>query len=215
MLIDTIHLEHENRVQRCIGATILTSDAYRYLQYKELEEQAPCTAASRCFQHHILDKIWWDVSMFGYLWPLTSTSECVGSVAPVQSAAEVGCCCIHKSQSKGVRGQQLSRYLMCAKNLLEINVIVEWHKWIRMANILHNLLGHAWTNWPPPCMKSVYRDAEVSARPWAMCQCSHGQLAVASQLANSEQVTGLSSQSSQSTCHSEANARILNTVLIM
>ena len=107
-LLDTIHLEHDNMVQRCIGATKLTSDTYRYLQYKELQEQAPCTVASRCLQHHMFDKIWWDVFVFGYLWPLTSTSECVGSVVPVQSAAEVGCCCIHKSQSKGVRGQQVT-----------------------------------------------------------------------------------------------------------
>ena len=152
-LLETIHLEHDNMVQRCIGATKLTSDTYSYLQYKELQEQAPCTAASRCLQHHIFDKIWWDVFMFGYLWPLTSTSECVGSVVPIQSAAEVGCCCIHKSQSKGVRGQQPSASLMLLINLVAKSAwstcLHPWHKRIQMVHILHNLLGlldlqHLW-----------------------------------------------------------------------
>ena len=142
----------------------------------DLRVQILWTAASPCLQpllakildskeHVIFIHIWWDVIsfdefwedvfMFGYLWPLTSTSECVGSVVPVQSAAEVGCCCIHKSQSKGVRGAATFSISHAAHQLTVVaetawsTCLHPWHKRIQMVHILHNLLGlidlqHLW-----------------------------------------------------------------------
>ena len=148
-LLDTIHLEHDNMVQRCIRATILASDTCRYLQYKEL----------RCLQHHIFDKIWWVLRRGVYVWlPLTThiyIRMCRFSGTSPICARSRRCCCIDKSQSKGVRGQQLSPSVHAALNLVaktpEAHVFTrgtKGYKWCIFSQL-------AWTNWPPTSMKSV------------------------------------------------------------
>ena len=173
-LLDTIHLEHDNMVQRCIGATILRSENYMARRPTSTNTlncsftllAGPLLAKILDSKEHVIffhiwwdvisfDEFWEDVFMFGYLWPLTSTSECVGSVVPVQSAAEVGCCCIHKSQSKGVRGPATFSISHAAHQLTVVaetawsTCLHPWHKRIQMVHILHNLLGlidlqHLW-----------------------------------------------------------------------
>jgi len=175
-LLDTIHLEHDNMVQRSIGATILRSENYmarRSTSTNTLNCSFTLLAASACKDlrlsgtRHIFsylmrcDKLWWVLRRCVYVWlPLTThiyIRMCrFSGTSPICRRSRM-LLYTQKSEQGSSGGSNFlhlsccsSTYCSCRNRLKYMSSPVAQ----KDTNGTYST-QLAWTNWPPTSMKSV------------------------------------------------------------